>query len=174
MESLILSGAFDSFKINRKTLIHNLDLIMNYGELLNDMDEECVLKPIIDEVDEYTKKELSNQEFELFGFYLSNHPVTLYKNKYKAINLKDVGDYFNKRIIVVALVEKKREIITKTREAMCFCDLSDEEETIDAVIFPRVYQDIKIEKNDIILITAKVEKRYNDYQLVIEKLKLLE
>ena len=174
LESLILSGTFDCFNYNRKTLIQNLDLIINYGELLKDINEEYALKPIIDEVDEYTKKELSNQEFELFGFYLSNHPVTIYKNKYKGIDLKFIKNYFNKIITTVVLVDKKREIITKNGDTMCFCDLSDEEETVDAVIFPRVYQNVEIDKNNVILITAKVEKRYNDFQLVIESLTVLE
>ena len=47
LESLIYAGVFDKFGYNKKTLITNLDLIINYGELISDLDREFALEPEI-------------------------------------------------------------------------------------------------------------------------------
>lgn len=175
LESLILAGAFDKIDLNRKTLIDNLDLIINYGELIKDVSEEYALKPIIEEEINYNNKELASIEYELFGFYLSNHPVTNYKNKFKnIIDIKDVPTYFDRIIDVVVLAEKKREIATKKNENMCFVTGTDEQNILDIVLFPRAYQRLEFKAGDILLIRGKVEKRYDQYQLIVNNLKVLE
>ena len=83
IESLIYAGVFESFGYNKKTLIENLDLIINYGELIKDLDRSFALEPEIIEYEEYTKKELMEQELSIFGFYLTDNPVTEFKQKYK-------------------------------------------------------------------------------------------
>ena len=78
LESLIYAGVFDSFN-NRNTLINNLDQVLNYGELVKDLGDSYVDKPVIDEYEEFNKDELTKQEFDSFGFYLSYHPVQKYR-----------------------------------------------------------------------------------------------
>ena len=53
---LIYSGAFDLFNYNKKTLIENLDLAINYAELCNDLDPSLIEKPEFEKNEEYTKK----------------------------------------------------------------------------------------------------------------------
>ena len=67
---MIYAGCFDSFN-NRKTLIENLDSVLDYVELTNGLDSSLVEKPILEEYEEYSKEELTNQENESYGFYLS-------------------------------------------------------------------------------------------------------
>lgn len=176
LESLIDSGCFDSFGYNHNTLIHNLDSIMNYGELVKDLDSEFVLKPELEIVDEYNKEYIIAKEKELFGFYLSNHPVTTYKSKYQNIvALNKVSQYFNKIVNVIVFVEKIRVIKTKRNEEMMFFDASDEYTKGDFTMFPKTYSkypDLKV--GDIIKVEGRIERRYNDYQIIVEKLEKLE
>ena len=79
--SLITSGSLDSFNYNRKTIYDNIDSLINYGNLVKDLGEENVLKPEINNYEEFSKEELINFEKDNFGFYLSNHPVVYYRNK---------------------------------------------------------------------------------------------
>ena len=165
--ALINSGTLDSFGINRKSIIGNLDVLINYGNLVKDLGEENVLKPEITIVEEYNKEEIINTEKECFGFYLSNHPVTYYREKISnTISLNDIKNYFNKNVSCILLVDKVKEITTKNKEKMAFYTCSDEELTIDVIVFPKVYESItNCKKGDIIKVDGKVERR-DDYSII--------
>ncbi len=169
--SLINSGSLDSFGYNRKTLISNLDNLINYGNLVHDLGNDFVLKPEINITDDYTNEELINNEKEIFGFYLSNHPVTYYRSKIgNCISLNKIKDYFNKNIKTILMVDRIKEITTKKGEKMAFLTCSDECSSIDATIFPNIYKDFNtIKKGDIVTIDGKIERR-RDYEIIVNKI----
>lgn len=169
MEELIFSGCFDSFGYNKKTLIDNLEKIVNYSSLGELFDDDKFL-PILDYRDEYDSKYLMEKEFDLFGFYLSNHPITSYKKKYNTINLSNISNYFDKVIDLVVYVDRIKEVDTKKGDKMCFITGSDEGTSIDVVMFPKIYNsNIKI--HDILYLNGRVEKRHDSYQFVVNKIK---
>ena len=169
MEELIFSGCFQSFGYNKKTLIDNLEKIVNYSSLGELFDDDKFL-PILDYRDEYDSKYLMEKEYELFGFYLSNHPVTSYKKKYNTINLSNISNYFDKVIDLVVYVDRIKEVDTKKGDKMCFITGSDERTSIDVVMFPKIYNsNIKI--HDILYLNGRVEKRHDSYQFVVNKIK---
>ena len=175
LESLIMSGAFDSFNITRKTLVENLDELINYQSLVKDLDKEFVLVPELKEYPEYTSLELVNTEKDIFGMYLGNHPVTNYKAKFNdIISLEDIEKYFDKNINTVILVENTKVINTKKGEEMMFIKGSDEAMDRSYTLFPKTYQNYKdIKVGDIIRVEGRVEKRYDDYQIIVEKIEKL-
>ena len=176
LESLIYAGVFDSFGYNKKTLITNLDLIINYGELIKDLDRQFALEPEIIECEEYLSNELMSQEFNVFGFYLTNNPITELKLKYNNIvNVNEIELYFDKIINLIIYVDRVKEISTAKGDKMCFISGSDELMTADIVLFPKIYEKSKnIKEGDIIFIKGKVEKRFDKYQIVANELKILE
>ena len=166
LESLILSGAFDSFNINRKTLIDNLEILTNYGEIGSYLDDE-IFKPELENNKEYSKQEIMKNELDVFGFYLSNHPIEEYKKDNKYIDLKNIAYYFDKQIETILYVDKIRVIDTKSNEKMMFITGSDEISKLDVVVFPKLYKNIKnIQEGNIIKLRGKVEKRYDEYQII--------
>ena len=170
LESLILSGVFTNFKYNKKTLIINLDNIINYAELASDNTLIEIEEPIIDEVEEYTKDELIKQEFDIFGFYISNNPVSKYKQDNTISSLK-LSANENKYINIVLEIQSIKEIITKTNDVMAFIRASDEFKQVEITVFPKLYEENKnLNKHDIILLSAKVEKRFDNYQLLANKI----
>lgn len=171
LENLIYAGAFDSFGFNKNTLIKNLELITNYSEIGAYISDDT-FKPELELYPEFTKKELMQKELEVFGFYLSNHPVTEYKKlNNKAIELKDISNYFDKIVEAIIYVDKTKEIETKNKEKMMFITASDELSQADIVVFPRTYQNMpSFEIGDILKITGKVEKRYDEYQIIANKI----
>ena len=168
IESLIYSGVFDSFGYNKKTLITNMDLIINYGELIKDLDRSLALEPELKIENEYTKKELMEHELEVFGFYLTDNPITELKLKNKNIvNLNEIEIYFDKIIDIIIYVDKIREVNTSKGDKMCFISGSDELSTIDVVMFPKVYKENSdISKGEIIKVRGRVEKRFDKFQIV--------
>ncbi|MBQ3475243.1 MAG: DNA polymerase III subunit alpha [Bacilli bacterium] len=172
LEQLIYSGAFDSISSNKKTLINNLDISINYAELINDLDPSFVEKPEFVDYEEFTKEELTNIEFNTFGFYLSNHPVQKYRQN--NITTQNIKQYFNRVITIYLLVDRKNEIATKKKDKMVFITASDEFSSIELVVFPKVYERFyNISRGEVYKFIAKVEKRGSEYQLIVNNIEKL-
>ena len=171
IERLIDSDAFRSFKLNHKTIYSNLDDILNYASLLKDLDESLVMKPVINYVDEYSPEELMEMELASYGFYITNHPASKYKDTVKT---NDVSKYFDKYIEMVVMVGSIRKIKTKKGEDMAFLSGSDEMGEMDFVIFPKNFNMLTgVNKNSLIKIRGQVTKRFDEYQVVINNLTIL-
>ena len=172
IESLIFSGSFNDFNYNRRTFIENLDIIINYGELIRDVEREYALEPVIELKEEYNDNELLKYEFSVTGVYLSNNPVTNIKEKYKKIvDLNSIELYFDKMVQIVINIDKIKEVITSKGDKMCFITGSDELGVIDIVLFPREYKkNIGLKKDDICFIEGIVEKRFDKYQIIVKKI----
>lgn len=169
IESLIFAGCFDEFGYNRKTLYTNIDMLINYGEIGEFLSDEESLKPVLVEIEEFSKKEILLNELQVFGFYLSSHPTLEYKAKYPhTVMLSDLNKYFDRSIETIVYIDKIKEINTKKNDKMAFVTGSDELNNVDIVLFPNVYEKYNnIEKGDIIKIKGKVEKRYDKLQIVV-------
>ena len=171
LRNLILSGALDIFNKTRRTLIENLNEAINYAELCYNLDENLVLKPEIEDYEEYSKDELTKQEIALFGFYISNHPTSKYITS-NSITSNLLDKYFDKMIEMVLYIERKKEIDTKTNEKMMFLNASDSYGTVELVMFPKTYNKFfNIPIPGIYKVYGKVEKRFSKLQLVISDVK---
>ncbi len=176
IEVLINADVFKEFGYNRATLIYNLDSLFNYAELTKDIDPTLVMKPEIELQTEYPNSYLLEKEKEVFGFYLSKHPTTIYKNSNPyCIPLNTIESYFSKKIDTLILVDKVKVIDTKKGDRMSFITGSDETATMDYTLFPKVYNEYSnIQKGDLLKVRGTVEKRLNQYQIVVEKIKYLQ
>ncbi len=174
LENLILAGAFDNLGFNRKTLINNLEVITNYAEIGELLDDEF-MKPDLNLCEEFSTSEIMSNELKVYGFYLSKHPITQYKLTYdKAIELRHLNSYFDRIVDLVVYVEKVKVIDTKKKEKMMFITGSDELSKVDIVLFPKVYNrfyDVNV--GDILHVRGKVEKRFDQMQVVANILKKL-
>ena len=176
LEDLIMAGVFNEFKHNRATLIYNLDSLYNYAELTKDLDPSLVMRPEIEYQKEYSIEFILEQEKELFGFYLTQHPTTMYKkdNPY-CITLNEVDNYFNKTVDLLVLVEKIKVINTKKGDKMAFLTGSDETSSKEFTIFPKIFKSFQeLSKGDLIKVRGHVEKRLDEIQIIVEKIKYLQ
>lgn len=167
IQSLIMADCFKEFGFNQKTIEQNLEILTNYselGELLEDS-----LKPELVIYPEYSKQELLDREMQVFGTYLSSHPVLDYRKDIKAISLKKLSTYFNQNIKAIIYVEKVKKVTTKKEEIMLFITGSDETSLADFVLFPNTYMD-SIQTGDIYIVDGKVEKRFDKYQVIVKQM----
>lgn len=168
--SLIYAGCFDKMGYNKKTLVNNLDNIINYAELSKNNHIIELEKPELEIYDEYTKEELVSFEYDVYGFYLLSHPTLIYKNNMD-IDLIDINKFFTKKISVVVIIERTKEIITKKNEPMLFIYASDNTGNIDITLFPSTYKNNKnINRKDIIRVYGKIERRYDKYQIIADNI----
>ena len=175
-EVLIYANVFKEFNYNRATLIYNLDSLFNYAELTKDIDPSLVMKPEIEIQKEYRSDFLLEKEKAVFGFYLSSHPTNLFKkdNPY-CIPLNEIEKYFSKKVDTLILVDKIKIINTKNGEKMAFLTGSDETSTMEYTLFPKVYNEYSdIQKGDLLKVRGRVEKRLNQYQIIVEKVRNLQ
>ena len=171
VETLIDAGAFNSLNYSKETLKSNIDSAITYLDLCNSLDESLIIKPEI-VVSSNNDKDMS--ELDIFGFYISGHPVTKIR-KDNMIKLCDIGKYVNKNIKLAALVQKIKVINTKKNEKMAFIKLEDEDVEVDAVIFPKNNNLIDgINENDLVYIDATISIRNNENQVVINNILKIE
>jgi DNA polymerase-3 subunit alpha len=158
---------------NKKTLINNLDNLLTYAFIAKGLSSDLIEHPEIEISDEYDSAYLMAKEKELFGFYLSYHPTTKYKDTYKVLNLNMINDYVGKIIDTIILVEKIKIHKDKNGNEMAFITGSDETDTVEYIAFSSVYETInELEKNNVLLVQGKIEKR-NNLQIIIEKAKII-
>ena len=170
IQALIYAGTFNSFGKTKNTLINNLDNIINYVELTKDSSLFEIEQPLIDEFKEYNKDELIKQELDTFGFYLTNHPVSKFKENMH-ISTLDLEENDGKFIELVLEVNSIKEVVTKQNDVMAFVKSSDEFCQVDLTLFPKIYKDNKnLEIYDIIKIYGRVEKRFDNYQIIVSKI----
>ena len=168
LENLIKAGAFDSFGLNKKTLIENISIAINYAMLISDLDESLVMKPILENIAEYGSDDLRKVEREVLGFYLTNHPSSKYTDVVKTIN---ITEHFDKTIKMVVLVENIKKIKTKKNEDMAFINVSDETGDIDVTVFSNSMNYLEgIKIGDLVIVVGKVTRRYDKYNVNVTKL----
>ena len=175
LETLIMADVFKEFNYNRATLIYNLDSLFNYAELTKDIDPSLVMKPDIEIQNEYESSYLLEKEKEVFGFYLSSHPTTMYKkdNPY-CIPLNTVEKNFGKQVDTLILVDKIKTINTKKGDKMAFITGSDETSTLEYTLFPKTYNNYPdIQRGDLLKIRGNVERRLDQIQVIVDKIKKL-
>ena len=173
LTNLINAGAFP-FGYNKRSLNESLDSVLNYAEIASDMSLIEIEKPVIEEYPEYDKNELINLELKTMGFYLTEHPISKYREEYN-INSMNINNYFDKNVKLVVMIGKIRETTTKNNDVMAFIKGNDEYGDIDLTIFPSTYKRFNnIKEGNIVEILGRVEKRYDKYQVIVNNIKILE
>ena len=181
LEALIKSGAFDSTKATRKSMITFLEEtisaaqrqkeIISSGQL-NIFGEESITtlygnnhSKNIDSQEEFTLKEILLMEKGLTGFYISSHPldnIPSYINKICTCNLTDIKDKpDNSEILTVVVISEVTKKLTKTNKLIGIIKLEDLLSTCEAVIFSNElveYGQFLTEEN-IVLIQGRVQQK---------------
>jgi DNA polymerase-3 subunit alpha len=182
LESLARAGAFDEF-LDRSTLLHNLDIILAYGQRLQKerasgqtdlfgghIDDVITAKPTLKlqaPETKHTPRELLLWERELLGIYLSQRPLeafsVLLAEQTTPINtLKP--EHEGRAVVIGGAITETREITTKNGQKMAFVKLEDEHGEIEAILFPSAYQQTigLWERDRVVIIRGKISSKGRD------------
>lgn len=162
---LIKSGALDIFKINKQTMIKNIDVILNYASIYSD----GLGKPILIKYPEYDDTTLREFEVLSYGMYITNHPCSKYKDVIKVENIKN---YLFKNINMVLLIKSIRTIKDKKGGEMAFLECEDETGKVNLTMFSSLYaknNDLKV--NELIIVNVKVSKRFDKLNVLVNNIK---
>ena len=110
LEGLVKSGAFDELEKNRKSIFESIPKLIQMNKLLyddrvsnqsnlfeaesNTIDEKLV----ISNSNKWEKKELLSEEFKSLGFYISDHPLNIYKKIFSQLNIKSYREFFSNNL----------------------------------------------------------------------------
>lgn len=182
LESLARSGAFDAFG-DRSTLLHNLDVILAFGQRLQKekasgqtdlfgtlSDDAASAKPTLQLTSpehKHNARELLLWERELLGLYLSQQPLAAFSallaEQTTPLNLLK-PEHDGRAVVVGGSITETREITTKNGQKMAFVKLEDEHGDIEAVLFPSAYQQTVglWERDRVVLVRGKLSTKGRD------------
>ena len=162
---LIKSGALDIFKINKQTMIKNIDVILNYASIYSD----GLGKPILTKYPEYDDTTLREFEILSYGMYITNHPCSKYKDVIKVENIKN---YLFKNINMVLLIKSIRTIKDKKGGEMAFLECEDETGKVNLTMFSSLYaKNNDLKANELIIVNVKVSKRFDKLNVLVNNIK---
>ncbi len=190
LESLIKSGAFDSFG-ERGFLLSNLDKLLNFnkeeaknknsqqGNLFGGLVEEQLSRPSLQDAPPVAQNEKLIWEKELLGLYVSEHPFNLFKNYLTgyAQALVSLANFKGQeRVVTAGIISSIKKIITRKGESMIFVKLEDSLSSVELLIFPRLYKEtIEVwEEGRAIILAGKISEKDQDLKVLVDKVAILD
>ena len=166
IESLIMSGAFDSLEGHRAQYLANLESIMKVAQsaqaerdrgqmnLFGEAEEKPTITGTLAETDEWTPLERLMKEKEQLGFYVSGHPLEEYGDiieNYTTASTQTLAAHpEGSEVFVAGMLTEVKPLTTKKGDPMAVIGLEDLEGAVEAVVFPDAY------KSSVELVEGKV------------------
>lgn len=179
----VLDEVYNKIKVNKKTEEMGQIDIFAMNSSMNGKDEK---KDLIGKTSLPTdaKVELSDilkWEKELLGIYFSSHPLDNLQEFFdqknvvlliEALEIKKNNDL----LVLGVMVTKVRKITTKKGEMMAFLTIEDKTAKTEAVVFPRIYKDIKdtLTENKPMLIAGRLNVRDGQKSIIVQKAKYID
>ena len=172
LEGLVKAGSFDSFNLNRKSLFSSIPNIilkskndfenksLNQAELFSS--EDVKNDNILAKTEDWPFEEKLSKEFETLGFFISDHPLSQFKNIYQQYKIVNFNDFTNDREIternIAATVLKIQEKKTQKGNSYAIVKFSDLSGVFELFIFSDVFENnrsILFEGNSLIITIIK-------------------
>ena len=124
LEGLVKAGAFDNLESNRVVLLKSIpkliqlnkslweEKISNQNSLFSDNSSEDGLVFKLDKIKPWSNNEMLMNEFQSIGFYMSDHPLKIYKdyfNKMKVVNFSNFLDSQDSTALVAGTIMSIQE-----------------------------------------------------------------
>ena len=186
LESLVKSGAMDSFG-ERGELLANMERLLSYNKELVKIRESKQSSlftdlPSADNLNHVSlmpsppaeQNEKLIWEKELLGLYVSEHPYNVYRPFLVNYSLPLVKLSQHKgadRVITAGIVSTIKKIITRKGESMLFVKVEDATNTVELLIFPRLYKEtpnLWVE-GQALIIDGKVSEKDQEIKVLVNR-----
>lgn len=190
LEALVKAGAMDAFA-DRGVMLANLADILEYNKEQHKQSQnqdslfgaatvgmESHLRLVAEGT--ATASEKLAWEKELLGLYISGHPLDKYKEILagRDINVEKIKEEGKeeKAYVIAGIIEEAKEIITKKdQKRMMFLRIADLSGAIEAVAFPKTYEQFKsvLLPEKCIVLKGKFSNRNGSPSILIDTVKAL-
>ncbi len=195
LEALILCGAFDPLEPNRKQLMQDLELVLEWaqgrakdreigqGNLLDmlggGVDTAAPTggfetAPKAPAVPDFDPQEKLKQEKELLGFYISDHPLKSIQKPAQILAPVSLGELDSqpdsRKLSAIVMLSTVKPVITKKGDRMAIITLEDLTGSVEGVVFPRSYERIgqHIQPDARLMVWGKCDRRDDQLQFIVE------
>ncbi len=190
LESLIKCGALDGLAgdVSRASLLANIELLLAFHrDVTTEHPQDSLFgasaqaPTLVLPTLEYPVSLSDKLEWEkdLLGIYVSGHPLDAHTAKlekaYTTIGAINAEPQAGQSLILPVLVAEVRTVLTKGGDRMAFVRFEDKTDSIEAVIFPKLFKEHSalITPGTCVLIKGAVSLRNGETSFSVENLKAL-
>ncbi len=172
LESLIKSGAFDSFGYSRRALLANIDKILESAQVIKKahvgqvslIDLEALPQDeFINNMPEFSIDEILDMEKEMLGFYVSYDPQEELRKLSEKLFDYTIDDLLEiesgSQVVVPGILKNVREVIDRKNQKMLFATLEDFTGEAEITVFSSVYSNHKdiLREGKKVIISGRLE-----------------
>jgi DNA polymerase-3 subunit alpha len=192
LESLIKCGAMDEFA-ERGLMLANIEDLLAYNKekARGNAAQDSLFGSAGGELAEHVhglrlrpapaalKEDALKWEKELLGLYISGHPLDKFRDKIAAhdTSIKKVREVYKQgmTVVIAGILEEARELLTKKGDKMMFLKISDYSGSIEAVIFPKAFEQFKqhLVQENCIAVKGQLSMRNDTPSIIVDKVKSL-
>ena len=195
LESLIVSGAFESVNPNRAQLLESVDDILSYAsrkqeeERLNQVslfgdsaNGGLMQEPKLRVIEPWSNIERLNKERELIGFYLSGHPLDKFKEDSSLFSSHDLSEDCLSKVSdktdlrFIGIITGVKKVTDKKGRPFAFIQAEDRHGTIEVIAFSDVYDRFMglIQVDNILLMDGHADQRSGQTKLIARSFERVE
>ncbi len=172
LESLIKSGAFDSFGYSRRTLLDNIDKILESAQVMKkahvgqvsliDLDA-LPQDEFINNMPEFSIDEILDMEKEMLGFYVSYDPQEELRKLSEKLFDYTIDDLLEiesgSQVVIPGILKNVREVVDRKNQKMLFATLEDFTGEAEITVFSSVYSNYKdiLREGKKVIISGRLE-----------------
>ncbi|OGC87911.1 hypothetical protein A2419_02640 [Candidatus Adlerbacteria bacterium RIFOXYC1_FULL_48_26] len=187
LESLIQCGALDSFG-ERGQMNANLELLLQYHRDAGAQQSQDSLFAGLEssgsdiqlkDAPVATMPERLVWEKELLGLYISGHPLDQFREQLskRPMTIQEMKQRIMPGMTAVAagMIEDVRTLLTRGGDQMAFIKIADYDGSIEAVVFPKSFEEYKaiLVPDKCIALKGRLSNRNGELSMVAEALKAL-
>ncbi|MDP3372132.1 MAG: DNA polymerase III subunit alpha [Candidatus Paracaedibacteraceae bacterium] len=161
LENMVTSGTFDCMQSNRRQLVEGLEALLGiaqqirtqkaskqkmlFGGGTNEVAQEVPLPDVM----EWTPLDRLQQEFDALGFYLSAHPLDMYKEALdklgvvKSCNLLERATNSNQTVALAGIILTKQERTSKKGDRFAFVTMTDLTGVYEVAFFSETFTTVR-------------------------------
>jgi len=170
IESLIKSGAMDSFGLKRAQMAAILDKILSKSSKKKDTSQLLLFsapkEEKVPEIEEWPLPEILNFEKSLLGIYLTGHPLSSYSKIVNYLKRDKIGSFYeyprSGDVTICAVIEKAKIVTTRRKaQRMAILKVEDETANIEVFVFPRLFEDTAffLREKSIVVLKGQLEAK---------------
>lgn len=199
-ESLVTAGAFDSLKspevplnLWRSKVFAGIEAALSFGQKIwqdkvrgqSGLFEISEGDPgdfqeILPDVPAWTQMEMAKNEKNSIGFFLSNHPLDVYKKVLQDLKIKNLADYeglqAGERITLAGIVSGLQVKYSKKGNRFCIFRLEDQSSGSKCLAWAEAFGKFRdiLKDDEIIIVEGRIESAEGqEYTIIIDECRKL-
>jgi DNA polymerase III subunit alpha len=188
LESLAKVGALEALG-ERNQLLASVENILNFSKNIQKSKNsnqsslfgaEALAPAVIPlaEVETATKKQKLSWEKELLGLYVSDHPISEYREYLEKVTVpihKLEKNLVNNKIKIGGIVSKIHKVLVRNQSLMFFVTIEDTSGRIELLVFPKTLERIGgVFQEDVVIIAeGKLSDKEGQYKLIVDDARVL-